>query len=281
MNKTNGLEPGSAYLLTWKPKRWALDLAYFVRHPKKLDEWATGNTKTVEIGAPFFFLRQGSDLPGIIGWGRIRSQVRQQRHWADERHAAGKQSNEVEIELEFLTMPDDRRAIPRAVLETDRRTKAGHWVIQSSGTRLSPDVAEGVRRLFIERRVAVPPMDAVLAGQRVEGAATQVTTTVYETNRENRRDCIRIHGCRCMACGFEFSRHYGPQAVGMIEVHHLNPLSRMGKQRAVDPRKDLVPLCANCHRAIHMTGKGEAPLTIRELKNLLRKHGDGFAAGRG
>lgn len=281
MTTSNELEPGGAYLLTWKPKRWPLDLADLVRHPRRLDGWSTGNTKTVEVGAPFFFLRQGPDLPGIIGWGRIRGQVRLRRHWDVERHEAGKRSNEVEIEFEFLTMPDDRRAIPRAVLETDRRTKAGHWGIQSSGTRLTADVAEGVRQLLIERRLGVPAMDALLAAQRVEGAARQATTTVYDTDRRNRRDCIRIHGCHCKACGFEFSRHYGPGTVGMIEVHHLTPLSRLGRQRKIDPGKDLVPLCANCHRAIHMNGKGEQPLTLRKLKALMRKYGNGFGDARG
>lgn len=38
---------------------------------------------------------------------------------------------------------------------------------------------------------------------------------------------------------------------GIIEVHHIVPISQIGKEYEVDPINDLVPLCPNCHTALH------------------------------
>jgi putative restriction endonuclease len=38
-------------------------------------------------------------------------------------------------------------------------------------------------------------------------------------------------------------------AEGFIEVHHIVPLS--AGEQVVDPAKDLIPVCANCHRMLH------------------------------
>jgi hypothetical protein len=158
------LEAGGAYLLTWKPDRFDLDLQWMIKQFKRgtlgTSEWATGTTKTMRLGAPFFFLRQGHDHPGIIGWGRICGSVHQQPHWDPAMAKAGKESNEVDVQFEFLTMPDDPKAIPRPLLEADRRTKAGKWDIQGSGTRLTAEVTNGVRALLQDRHVKMPSLNA-------------------------------------------------------------------------------------------------------------------------
>lgn len=38
---------------------------------------------------------------------------------------------------------------------------------------------------------------------------------------------------------------------GIIHVHHLAPLHESTGVREVDPEKDLIPVCPNCHAAIH------------------------------
>jgi len=35
-------------------------------------------------------------------------------------------------------------------------------------------------------------------------------------------------------------------------VHHLVPISKIGKKYRVDPIKDLRPVCPNCHAVIHL-----------------------------
>ncbi|AUZ89410.1 hypothetical protein CVO76_12735 [Arthrobacter agilis] len=84
-----------------------------------------------------------------------------------------------------------------------------------------------------------------------EGSKEYQLSARYERSRANRAAAIAIHGLVCRVCGFEFNSVYGPLARGYVEVHHLTPVSMMGEPRPVDPRTDLVPLCANCHRMVH------------------------------
>ena len=60
-------------------------------------------------------------------------------------------------------------------------------------------------------------------------------------------------GCRCQACGLDFSERYGEIGDGFIEVHHLTPLSSLAEDTIVkySIETDFAVLCANCHRMIH------------------------------
>lgn len=105
----------------------------------------------------------------------------------------------------------------------------------------------------------------------MEGAALSMELTRYERDPQLRRQCIDYHGCRCAVCGFDFARAYGPLGEGYIEVHHLRPISTWGgEEHSVDPRTDLMPLCANCHRMIHRGPTGV--LSPDELRQIYREH---------
>ena len=99
-----------------------------------------------------------------------------------------------------------------------------------------------------------------------EGACTIVTVNRYERNPANRAACIAAHGSRCQVCGFDFGEAYGSLGHGYIEVHHRVPVSKMGTAYRIDPVKDLVPLCANCHAAVHRT---DPPLAPEDLSTVL------------
>lgn len=71
-----------------------------------------------------------------------------------------------------------------------------------------------------------------------------------------------------MACGFDFEAVYGEAGKDFIEVHHIKPLSDVGEDVEVDPEKDLVCVCSNCHRIIHR--KKDGICTIEEVKNAVR-----------
>lgn len=87
-----------------------------------------------------------------------------------------------------------------------------------------------------------------------EGAEQQVLATRYERDRAARLASIRHHGVVCRTCGFNFAVRYGSEASGFIHIHHLKPLSEIGEEYKVDPIKDLIPVCANCHAFIHLGG---------------------------
>jgi 5-methylcytosine-specific restriction protein A len=99
-----------------------------------------------------------------------------------------------------------------------------------------------------------------------EGAVSQVLVNRYERDPRNRREAIAIHGKSCLACGFNFQKKYGALGDEYIVVHHTVPVSQMGSDYVVDPLKDLVTLCANCHAMVH---RHDPPMSIADLKNLL------------
>ena len=96
-----------------------------------------------------------------------------------------------------------------------------------------------------------------------EGKAKQIYVNTYERDRGARKKCIEHYSCKCQVCGFEFSDFYGDMGEGFIHVHHRTPLASIGETYKVDPVKDLIPVCPNCHAMLH---KGSSPPTVEELK---------------
>ena len=69
-----------------------------------------------------------------------------------------------------------------------------------------------------------------------------------------------------MVCNFDFEKIYGKIGQNFIHVHHLTKVADIGNKYEVNPIKDLIPVCPNCHSMLH---KQEPPFTIDELKSLL------------
>ena len=84
-----------------------------------------------------------------------------------------------------------------------------------------------------------------------EGKRTVYYTTKYERSSKNREAAIRIHGTKCMICGFDFGQKYGELGKGYIEVHHIKPLATLEQEVVINPETDLICVCANCHRMLH------------------------------
>jgi 5-methylcytosine-specific restriction protein A len=103
-----------------------------------------------------------------------------------------------------------------------------------------------------------------------EGALTRVAVNRYERRPVNRAAAIAAHGATCKACGFDFARFYGMLGEGFIEVHHRTPVSDMEGGYVLDPVKDLVPLCSNCHQMVH---REDPPIPAEELQETLMKRG--------
>jgi hypothetical protein len=85
-----------------------------------------------------------------------------------------------------------------------------------------------------------------------EGAMKQVLVNAYERDPNARKQCIAKYGCECFICKFSFGASYGKVADGLIHVHHLRQLSMIRKEYAVDPTRDLRPVCPNCHAVLHL-----------------------------
>lgn len=85
----------------------------------------------------------------------------------------------------------------------------------------------------------------------VEGSRCTVELDRFERSRAAREACIAAHGAVCSICGFDFGKAYGPRFSGIVQVHHIVPLSVVDSEHDVDPVTDLVPVCPNCHVALH------------------------------
>ena len=106
-------------------------------------------------------------------------------------------------------------------------------------------------------------------GTYKEGSTMQVTINKYERNREAREKCIKVNGCYCNICGFNFEEIYGEVGKNFIHVHHLVPLSEIGESYIINPIEDLIPVCPNCHAMLHKKIDGKT-IPVEKLKILLK-----------
>ena len=73
--------------------------------------------------------------------------------------------------------------------------------------------------------------------------------------------------CCCSICGFDFEKNYGELGKGFIHVHHIVPVSKIGPNYIIDPVKDLIPVCPNCHAMLHRTDPPMDPDVLLKILN--------------
>jgi 5-methylcytosine-specific restriction protein A len=141
---------------------------------------------------------------------------------------------------------------------------------QSSDRQIRELALEWSSRL-VAAVVALLPLEPspLSTDGKEEGDAYDVLVRRYERSQINRTACIAVHGVTCHACGFDFALAYGPDGEGVIEVHHIRPVSTVGPATLIDPVNDLVPLCANCHRMAHQ--RRPTPYSVAEIQRMLRR----------
>lgn len=118
-------------------------------------------------------------------------------------------------------------------------------------------------------------LEQEMSGTIVEGAKKQIVVNAYERSSHARIACINHYRkkndgrLRCEICGFDFGKVYGDEFEEKIHIHHLVEVSSIGSEYEVNPIKDLIPICPNCHMIAH--GKKPA-YTPEEIKEMLKKH---------
>jgi 5-methylcytosine-specific restriction endonuclease McrA len=74
----------------------------------------------------------------------------------------------------------------------------------------------------------------------------------------------------CRVCGHRFEKVYGRLGVGFAEAHHRVPLSQL-TENVKTHLSDLVTVCANCHRMLHlMDGRRDDVTKLRAIVRRLR-----------
>lgn len=108
-----------------------------------------------------------------------------------------------------------------------------------------------------------------------EGVKKQITVNAYERNSAARAQCIshykKIHADRvvCEICGFDFGKIYWEEFKNKIHIHHIVELASIGEEYEVDPVKDLIPICPNCHMIAHSK---KPAFTPEEIRNIIDKN---------
>ena len=97
-----------------------------------------------------------------------------------------------------------------------------------------------------------------------EGAAKTISVNAYERNGNARSACIKHYGAVCAICNFNFETAYGAIGKGFIHVHHIVPLAEIRREYKLNPIRDLIPVCPNCHAIIHLT---QPAMSIEELRS--------------
>jgi 5-methylcytosine-specific restriction protein A len=104
----------------------------------------------------------------------------------------------------------------------------------------------------------------------VVGASKIISVNSFERDPVARTKCLAHHGYKCAVCSFDFEEFYGSIGQNYIHVHHTFPFSEVREKYLLDPIRDLIPVCPNCHAMIHRT---RPILTIVQLKEHLKaKH---------
>lgn len=102
-----------------------------------------------------------------------------------------------------------------------------------------------------------------------EGALKKVYVNAYERDSNARNQCLKEKGYSCSVCGINLENVYGAIGKGFIHVHHIIPISSIGKDYQVNPSTDLIPVCPNCHSMLHRGENGQT-ISVKELQSRMK-----------
>lgn len=159
-----------------------------------------------------------------------------------------------EIDLAKLTL-----SINNPTINLDNNTVEDHISNQQK-------IILGLVLLLFDLEEQVEPESEEIEGLP-EGSKTKIEVNKYERSKINRQACINYHGYSCKICEFNFEEMYGETGKNYIHVHHIVPVSMMSENYIVNPIKDLLPVCPNCHAMIH---RSNPPLSVNKLQNIIQ-----------
>ena len=261
----------STYLLTWVQENWSWqdlesDIEKFRRRGQLFEPWSCGVTKKIEVDDRLFLIKLGNEPRGIVASGWAASIPYLDDHWDPQKAEQGQKALYVGVKFDTILRPAE--CFPFRRLE-DRIYSEMNWSPQASGVTIGNDIAAKLeddwatflRRPKIDREFLFPD-EAEAKTTFYEGAVRTSTVNYYERDPQAREACINHYHPICQVCEFDFEKTYGEIGIGFIHVHHLKPLSEIGKRYELNPIEDLRPVCPNCHSMLH---KRKPAYSIEEL----------------
>ena len=209
-------------------------------------------------------MRLGKEPKGIVASGFVASAPFLKEHWG------GKDKLVYKVVIDFDVLINAER---EPILDLDVLAQGNLaqqiWLPQASGISIKDELVDELERLWFSFLRGQQHRAKLFLSQPkfVEGSQNQVVTTRYERNPYARKACLEHYGYSCKVCSMNFEERYGKLGKDFIHVHHQTMISDADGKREVDPVKDLIPVCPNCHAMLH---KKKPPLSIEELKTQLR-----------
>ncbi len=276
----------STFLFTWNPQKWNwIDLQVSIDHLENVGyvvrRWSCGNSKNIKKGDRVFLVRLGEEPRGIMGSGYAKSSYYVSPHWDG---TEGKTANYIDIEFDILINPEKNILFSKDDLDKVDPNKTQQWFPQQSGISIKPEILSSLESnwfdfirenkyigtAFLSNDVVSDETESFM-----EGKSKEVTQTRYERNPQARKTCLKHLGYSCQICEFNFEKTFGDIGKGFIHVHHINAIAGIGKEYEIDPKKDLIPVCPNCHAMIHSK---RPAFTVDEIKAIIKTTANtGFA----
>lgn len=268
----------NTYLFTWNPKKWQWieldqninqlnELGYFERR------WSCGNSKRIKKGDRIFLIRLGDDPKGIMGSGYAKSTYYKAPHWDETK---GKTANYIDIEFDILINPNSESLFDHDALNNIDPNNIQEWTPQQSGITIKGNLVETLEsnwfnfikeNNYIGSSFMSNDVTTQIEESYKEGKLKETTQTRYERNPKARAVCLEHYGYSCQICDFNFEETFGEIGKGFIHVHHINPISEICKEYKIEPIKDLIPVCPNCHSMIHSKRPAFGVDDIRNIRD--------------
>lgn len=260
------------FLFAWNPKKW--DWTNLEQNIEELEKtgrvtqmWSCASHKSIKVGDRVFLIKLGKGERGIIGAGFVATSPFLSPHWS----GSGKMVPRVIVDFEALLNPTEDPILSIDLLKQGK-LNSQHWSTQASGISIKDEVTEELESVWFDflttQKIRFNPFknyDNENQKTYTEGTPNQVRLTKYERNPFARKKCIQHFGLSCQVCEINFEKTYGEIGKDFIHVHHISQISNVGKAYQVDPLKDLIPVCPNCHSMIH---KRKIPYSIKEIKEM-------------
>jgi 5-methylcytosine-specific restriction protein A len=166
------------------------------------------------------------------------------------------------LSVSEMTEERDGRALYENEIRWARQELVQEGIIEK------PSISGRANWKLIEGGFANPEeYDENISEAITEGTLKKISVNAYERSKKARQKCLEAHGYSCAVCEFDFHSIYGAIGKNCIHVHHLVEISSIGKEYAVDPITDMVPVCPNCHYIIH---RRKPAFGIKEVRAMLK-----------
>ena len=259
------------FLFAWNPKKWiwtTLDQSIEQIENTGIvkEKWRVVAHTKISPGDRAFLIRLGKYPKGIMASGFVASTPFLSPHWSGE----NKLVHRVMIDFEVILNGDNEPLLELDVLNTGNLSKV-NWTPQASGVEINPEITAELEAVWFDflttKDKGYKPFRSAEEDARevyTEGGPNQIVVTKYERNPHARKACLDYYGYSCSVCGFNFELSYGEIGKDYIHVHHIRMISSAGQEHAVDPIRDLRPVCPNCHAMIHVR---KDPFSVKDIKD--------------